>query len=352
MVTAQQRRESVDFAKRRGLSERRGCALLEISRPGYHYQPQRDDTALARRLGEIARERKWAGYRTAWGVLRLEGEVINPKRVHRVWRQEGLSQPRRRKRRRRGERSPTPLRAEYPDHVWTYDFMEDATAEGRKLRVLTLVDEYTRECPVIEVDRRMKAKDVIRVLERVMSGGRRPKYLRSDNGPEFIAKALSTWLSKRGVETHHIDPGSPWQNPFGESFNGRLRDECLNLELFQNLLEAKVVVEDWRRDYNLARPHSSLGYRTPAQFRAAWLKDAGALPPNPRSLSLSGLPERANKRKAGMDVSLPLSVQAPATALGSLSSGALSSGPARELYHAGDEVDNSALVAGIITPED
>ncbi|MBE7560181.1 IS3 family transposase [bacterium] len=332
MVTAQQRRESVDFAKRRGLSERRGCALLEISRPGYHYQPQRDDTALARRLGEIARERKRAGYRTAWGVLRLEGEVINPKRVHRVWRQEGLSQPRRRKRRRRGEKSPTPLRAEYPDHVWTYDFMEDATAEGRKLRVLTLVDEYTRECPVIEVDRRMKAKDVIRVLERVMSGGRRPKYLRSDNGPEFIAKALSTWLSKRGVETHHIDPGSPWQNPFGESFNGRLRDECLNLELFQHLLEAKVVVEDWRRDYNLAR-RTAAWLPHPAQAPCGVAEGCGPAP-NPGVYRFPAS-RREDQQTKGRDGHLPAPSPwaGPATALGSLSSG-LSSGPARELYHA------------------
>ncbi|MBE7559587.1 transposase family protein [bacterium] len=236
------------------------------------------------------------------------------------------------------------MRAEYPDHVWTYDFMEDATAEGRKLRVLTLVDEYTRECPVIEVDRRMKAKDVIRVLERVMVG-RRPSTCAATTARVHRQGALDLAV-ERGVETHHIDPGSPWQNPFGEKLNGRLRDECLNLELFQNLLEAKVVVEEWRRDYNLARPHSSPGLPHPAQFRAAWQERNGPAP-DPGVYAFRP-PGEGNKRKAGMDVPCPSHTGAGRGAQVALQR-ALSSGPARELYHAGDEVDNSALVAGIIT---
>ena len=169
-----------------------------------------------------------------------------------------------------------PVRAERPDHVWTYDFLKDHCANGQALRILTLVDEFTRECLAIEVGASLGARRVIAVLERAFAEQGQPEWLRSDNGPEFIAQVLKRWLAERGPKPRYIDPGCPWQNPYGESFNGRLWDECLNRELFANRREAAVVLEAWRREYNAERPHSSLGYRTPREFRDAWMR--GGLP--------------------------------------------------------------------------
>ncbi len=165
-----------------------------------------------------------------------------------------------------------PVRADRPNHVWTYDFLQDHCANGQALRILTLVDEFTRECLAIEVGGSLGARRVIAVLERVFAEHGQPEWLRSDNGPEFIAQILKRWLAERGPKPRYIDPGCPWQNPYGESFNGRLRDECLNRELFANRREAAVVLEAWRHEYNEERPHSSLGYRTPREFRAAWIR--------------------------------------------------------------------------------
>jgi len=239
MVSAQQRREGVRFLTKRNLSERRSCALVGIGRSSFRYQAHpREDGAVVRKLRRIARRYKRYGYRRAWAVLVRQGERINPKRVYRIWKEEGLAR-RTRKRKPRGKRKGSvPLQAEYPNHVWTYDFMEDATLDGRKLRILTLIDEYTRESLALEVERRMPAKAVIAVLKRPFAEHCLPAYLRSDNGPEFVAKAIKTWLTKQGVNTHYIDPGSPWRNAFGESFNDKLRDECLNMEVFVSVAEA------------------------------------------------------------------------------------------------------------------
>jgi len=166
-----------------------------------------------------------------------------------------------------------PLKALYPRHVFTYDFMQDQTADGRRLKILTVVDEFTRESIAIRVERRMPAAIVIEVLREAFRRYGAPEFLRSDNGPEFIAEAVQSWLVSQGTKTHYIDPASPWQNAFGESFNDKLRQECLNLEVFETLEEAKVVIARWRRAYNGERPHSSLGYRTPKEFRAAWEKE-------------------------------------------------------------------------------
>ena len=187
-----------------------------------------------------------------------------------------LPRPRRRRRRRGGGQDPVPVRAERPDHVWTYDFLKDHCANGQALRILTLVDEFTRECLAIEVGASLGARRVIAVLERVFAEQGQPEWLRSDNGPEFIAQVLKRRLAERGPKPRYIDPGCPWQNPYGESFNGRLRDECLNRELFANRREAAVVLEVWRQEYNAERPHSSLDYRTPREFRAAWSR--GSIP--------------------------------------------------------------------------
>jgi putative transposase len=335
MVSAPQRRQAVRFLKNRRLSERRGCALVGIGRSSLRYVGRdRGDQALAETLGRIAREHKRYGYRRAWALLRRRGWKINHKRVHRVWKKSGLTLPRKRKRRRRDKQASTPLQAEYPGHVWTYDFMSDATIDGRSLRLLTVLDEFTRRSLRIEVGRRMPSGAVIEALARLMAARGAPAWLRSDNGPEFVAQEVQKWLKTRGVKTHYIDPGRPWQNAFGESFNDKLRDECLNMEVFTSAAHARVVVNRWRRHYNQRRPHSSLGYRTPIEFERLWKEkmEAGALPPHPRSLSHSGPPD-VKKRRGQSARPCPSSVRSPASALGLLSSRALSSGRAKQGYH-------------------
>jgi putative transposase len=325
--------------KGEGISERRACRLAGIGRSSLRYEPHpRDDERLAERLKEIARKRKRYGYRRAWVHLRREGERVNHKRVWRVWKEEGLQLPRRRRRRRRRPGGEVPSKALWPEHVWAYDFIQDVCEDGRKLKMLTVLDEFTRECLRIEVGRSIRARDVIAVLERLFALRGRPQFLRSDNGPEFIARALMEWLAQNGAGTIHIDPGKPWQNGFEESFHGSLRDECLNMEGFWSPRHAQVVAEAWRVYYNQDRPHSSLGYLTPAEFRKAWDEQhAGALPPTPRSLALSGAPEgqvRQSRTAAQLSTkerqdgpSCP-SVRSAAAALGSLSSVALPSGRA------------------------
>jgi putative transposase len=226
------------------------------------------DVRLASRLRLIARTHTRYGYRRATALIKQEGEVINPKRVYRLWRKEGFSLPRRRPRKRVGTVSLRPLAPKQVGKVWAYDFVFDSCANGQKLKMLTVVDEWTRESLAIEVEGRINSPRIIEVLERLMSLHGQPQYLRSDNGPEFVAKKVKDWLKKSGVETAYIEGGKPWQNGLNESFNGKLRDECLNLEWFANRAEAKVVIEKWRKHYNEKRPHSSLGYKTPAQFRA------------------------------------------------------------------------------------
>lgn len=205
-------------------------------------------------------------------LLRQEGWRVNRKRVGRLWRIEGLRVPvRRHKRRRLGsiEGAVVRRRAEHPRDVWSYDFIMDATEDGRRLKMLPVVDEHTRECLTVEVERRLTAHDVISTLDKLFKEHGAPRYLRSDNGPEFIARAVKGWLAASGVRTLYIEPGSPWQNAYAESFNARFRDELLDRELFTTLTEAKVLVEEYRRGYNRSRPHSSLGYLTPAAFAAA-----------------------------------------------------------------------------------
>lgn len=218
------------------MSQRRSCILAGISRMGLRYRPRRrvKNESLVERLRAISKKHKRYGYRRAWAELKREGHVVNRKRIHRLWKSEGLTLPRRRKR-RRIKGGCVPLRAQRPHHVWTYDFMLDATADGRRLRVLTIKDEFTRISPAIAVQRRIPATSVIAVLEHAFKTYGTPEYIRSDNGPEFIAKAIKTWLAECNVKTHFIEPGSPWQNAYGESFNNSLRDECLNLEVFDSL---------------------------------------------------------------------------------------------------------------------
>jgi transposase InsO family protein len=207
------------------------------------------------------------GYRRITALLRMEGWPVNPKRVERIWRAEGLKVPQRQPKRRRlwwNDGSCVRLRPLYPNHVWSYDFVQDRTHDGRAIRMLTLLDEYTRECLSIDVGRRLSREDVLERLTDLFIRRAVPEYLRSDNGAEFTAKAVREWLERVGVKTLFIEPGSPWENGYIESFQGKLRDELLNREVFETLLEAKVLIERWRQEYNHVRPHSSLGYRPPA----------------------------------------------------------------------------------------
>jgi putative transposase len=226
------------------------------------------DAELTDKLRLIARAHTRYGYRRVTALIKQDGLAINPKRVYRLWRKEGLSLPRRRPRKRVRTISPRPLEAKQAGEVWAYDFVFDTCANGQKLKMLTVVDEWTRESLAVEVEARINSRGVIDVLAKLMSRHGSPQYLRSDNGPEFVSRAVREWLSRSGVQTAYIGGGKPWQNGLNESFNGKLRDECLNLEWFSNRAEAKVVIEQWRKHYNEQRPHSSLGYKTPAQFRA------------------------------------------------------------------------------------
>lgn len=256
------------------ISERRACRALGVPRSSQRYvgtERGREEELLLR-IRALAREHPRYGYRRIRALLKREGWSVNLKRVHRLWRREGLKVPQmQRKRRRLGqsENGCTRRRAERPNHVWSYDFIHDQTADGRGLKLLPVVDEFTRECLTIEVERSLTAEDVVSTLEYLFEVRGVPEHIRSDNGPEFIAEAVKSWLARRGSETIYIAPGSPWENAYSETFNSRLRDELLDREVFETLKEAKVIVEDHRLDYNDRRPHSSLGYRSPAEFAAA-----------------------------------------------------------------------------------
>ena len=230
---------------------------------------------------DLSRRHPRYGYRRITALLRRKGWRVNRKRVYRLWRREGLKVPvKQRKRRRLGSSDNSVVRrkAEHINHVWSYDFVMDQTEDGRRLKLLPVLDEYTRECLTLEVARNMKARDVIEVLEHLLIVRGAPEYIRSDNGSEFIADAIKKWLADIGVKTLYIEPGSPWENAYSESFNSRLRDELLNREVFGNMLAARVLLGDWRLEYNHRRPHSSLDYMTPAAFAATCLHQVADAP--------------------------------------------------------------------------
>jgi putative transposase len=271
-VTVAERRDAVRFLHGRGLSVQRACQLIGLQRSTYHYQARPDHNSdLLGRLQQLAQQHPRYGYRRICALLRRE-QKVNKKRVQRLWQQARLQVRKHRRKRRRVGGGSVPLQASYPGHVWTYDFIYDACRNGTQLKILTVMDEFTREGLAIEVATSLPSKRVIAVLARLFAIHGAPAYLRSDNGPEFIAKALRIWLAQHQTATWYIDPGCPWQNAFGESFNGSLRDECLQMQLFQGVAEARIVLETYRRHYNDERPHSSLGYRTPAEFKRAWLE--------------------------------------------------------------------------------
>ena len=213
------------------------------------------------------------GYRRITAMLRSEGWTVNAKRVERIWRREGLKVPQKQPKRGRlwlNDGSCVRLRPEHPNHVWSYDFVEGRTHNGGKFRMLNIIDEFTRECLAIRIERKLNSTDVIDVLSDLFILRGVPGHVRSDNGPEFIAKAVREWIAAVGAKTAFIEPGSPWENGYCESFNAKLRDELLNGEIFYSLAEAKVIIEAWRRYYNTERPHSSLGYKPPAPEAIIW----------------------------------------------------------------------------------
>jgi len=251
------------------VSERRACTVLRQPRATQRYLPQvRDDEApLTQRIIELACVYGRYGTPRVTGMLRRSGWHVNHKRVERIWREQGLKVPRKQPKRGRlwlNDGSCVRLRPEHRDHVWAYDFVASRTHDGRPFRLLTLMDEYTRECLAIDVARRLNSDDVLERLAWLFATRGVPDHIRSDNGPEFTAKVVREWLQRIGVKTLFIAPGSPWENGYVESFNGKLRDELLNGELFYTLREAKVLIERWRQHYNTVRPHSALGYRPPA----------------------------------------------------------------------------------------
>ena len=251
------------------VSERRVCRVLDQPRSTQRREPvvKTDEILLRQQIVGLACAYGRYGYRRVTALLRNDGWRVNHKRVERIWRQEGLKVPKRQPKRRRlwlNDGSCIRLRPQHRNHVWSYDFVADRTSDGRPIRMLNIVDEYSRECLKIQIDRKLKSTDVIYELSELFIERGAPDYLRSDNGSEFTADLIRGWLQRLGVTTLFIEPGSPWENGYIESFNGKLRNELLNGEIFDTITEARVITEQWRRHYNTVRPHSSLGYRPPA----------------------------------------------------------------------------------------
>jgi putative transposase len=279
------------------VSERWACRVVGQHRSTQRREPVAagDDPVLRAALREIAGQRPRWGYRRAHARLLELGWAVNRKRVQRLWREEGLRVPPRRRKRQRLGTSTVPadrLRAERPGHVWAIDFQFDQAINGRAIKLLNVVDEFTREALAMEVATSITADDTVGVLERLARERGAPTHVRCDNGPELTAYALRDWCRFTATETAFIDPGAPWQNPFVESFNGRVRDELLDVEQFSCLAEARVLVADWREDYNNHRPHSALQMKAPATFAATWTPAADARRPGAAALGPPGLTAR------------------------------------------------------------
>jgi len=286
MVSPSGRRKAVEVLQGRlGVSQRRACEIAGQHRSTQRYEPadaDRDRDLRAELRAFAGNHPRW-GYRRAHAVLQRRGWKVNRKKVQRLWREEGLRvPPAKRKRQRRGDSDSDAglLKAERPDHVWALDYQFDTTASGRKFKILHVIDEFTRESLADVVDRSIDADATVACLDKVASArGRFPEHIRCDNGPELTANALRDWCRLTGTKTSYIDPGSPWQNPWVESYGSRMRDELLAIEQFDSLLEAQVLVADWRNDYNTYRPHSALGMLTPAEYADQRAKN------NPKKLS-------------------------------------------------------------------
>jgi putative transposase len=266
MVSACVRRQQIAYVCQRGRSVRRACALLSVARSTVHYESRlaRKDAPAVAVMQELAAQYPRYGYRRIQVFL---GHAMSPDRAHRLWQLHRLQVPRKRPCRRVAQHRPRPLPATGVGQVWAYDFVFDACANGQQIKCLTVIDEYTRECLAIDVAGSIRSGRVIEVLAKLVSVHGAPRYLRSDNGPEFVSRAVLRWLLQAHIDTACIDPGKPWQNGSNESFNGKLRDECLSMEWFRNRIDAKIVIEEFRHQYNEIRPHSSLRQLTPAEFK-------------------------------------------------------------------------------------
>ena len=273
------------------VSERFACKVLGQHRSTQRKKPQGrpDEEALTSDIIRLASRYGRYGYRRITAMLRSEGWTVNAKRVERIWRREGLKVPQKQPKKGRlwlNDGSCIRLWPEYPNHVWSYDFVEGRTHDGRKFRMLNIIDEFTRECMAIRIARKLNSTDVIDALSDLFILRGVPGHVRSDNGPEFIAKAVREWIVAVGAKTAFIEPGSPWENGYCESFNSKLRDELLNGEIFYSLAEAKVSIEAWRRYYNTERPHSSLGYKPPAPEAIVWpVPTRGSAPPSAQAIA-------------------------------------------------------------------
>jgi transposase InsO family protein len=281
---ARKREAVVKLRDQFATSERRACRVLDQPRASQRRRPRprSDEAALVQRMLELVRRHPRYGYRFITAKLRQEGWHVNAKRVYRLWRKEGLKVPKKKRKRRRLGTSLNAChrrRAKHKDHVWCWDFIFDRTASGSPLKWLSIEDEYTRECLCLKVDRSITNEDVIDTLAELFAMRGVPEHVRSDNGPEFIARAIRHWLEQLEVKTLYIEPGAPWENGFAESFHSRFRDEFLATEVFENLAAARRLTAAWKEDYTHHRPHSSLGYLTPAEFAARCTASA------PKSLS-------------------------------------------------------------------
>ena len=308
-MSVRARREAVAYATGRGLSQRRACTLLSVARSALAYRARKpaSDAAVLARMGELARRYPRYGYRRIRVFLGRDGHRMSAGRAYRLWRAAGLQVPRKRPRRRAATSRPRPQAPTGANQVWSYDFVFDHCANGQQLKCLTVTDEFTKEGLAIDVDGRIRSPRVIEVLSRLVSARGAPAFLRSDNGPEFVSKALLSWIVAQGIGTALIEPGKPWQNGVAESFNGKFRDECLSLEWFRSRAEAKVIIETWRRHYNEVRPHMSsatsrrrsswLGTQTqrPVTRRAGPLRYGGPSRPGPSH----NRPTRGKRSKCG-----------------------------------------------------
>jgi len=259
------RRLATEFAA----SERHACELMGIARTSHRYASRRDDSQLREQLLRLAREKPRFGYRRLHILLQREGAVVNHKRLQRVYRELGLSVKRTRRKRLMRMLRPQPVLSA-PNQEWAIDFLSDMAASGQRLRIFSVVDSFTRECLALEVDTSLPSRRITRVLEAILAQRRRPGAIRCDNGPEITSRHFLAWCIERRIDIVHIQPGKPTQNPHVESFNGRLRDECLNVSWFWNLFDARRKIAGWREEYNQQRPHSALHYRTPEEFARQW----------------------------------------------------------------------------------
>jgi len=274
-VSVPARRRQVAYGRERGLSARRACTLFSVARSALGYQRRKvaKDATVIERMRELSAQYPRYGYLRIRIFLGRDSHRMSVGRAYRLWRAAALQLPRRRSRKRVAAARPRPQAPCGPNQVWSYDFVFDHCANGQKLKCLTVTDEFTKEGLAIDVDGRIRSPRVIEVLSRLVSARGAPSFMRSDNGPEFVSKALLSWIVAQGIGTALIEPGKPWQNGVTESFNGKFRDECLSLEWFRSRAEAKVIIEAWRRHYNEVRPHSRLDYLTPNEY-VARQKDA------------------------------------------------------------------------------